>query len=89
MPALGLSASSDIVSLYLEPSLGLEITGAQLNGEKDIYSFAWNVYGEISLTPIPNLEWYFEAELGDNADETEKVLNFNATTGITWYLPAL
>ena len=73
MPALGLSASSDIVSLYLEPSLGLEITGAQLNGEKDIYSFAWNVYGEISLTPIPNLEWYFEAELGDNADETEKV----------------
>ena len=89
MPALGLSASSDIVSLYLEPSLGLEITGAQLNGEKDIYSFAWNVYGEISLTPIQNLEWYFEAELGDNADETEKVLNFNATTGITWYLPAL
>ena len=89
MLALGLSASSDIVSLYLEPSLGLEITGAQLNGEKDIYSFAWNVYGEISLTPIPNLEWYFEAGLGDNADETEKVLNFNATTGITWYLPAL
>lgn len=89
MPALGLSASSDIVSLYLEPSLGLEITGAQLNGEKDIYSFAWNVYGEISLTPIQNLEWYFEAELGDNAEETEKVLNFNATTGITWYLPAL
>lgn len=89
MPALGLSASSDIVSLYLEPSLGLEITGAQLNGEKDIYSFAWNVYGEISITPIQNLEWYFEAELGDNADETEKVLNFNASTGITWYLPAL
>lgn len=89
MPALGLSASSDIVSLYLEPSLGLEITGAQLNGEKDTYSLAWNVYGEISLTPIQNLEWYFEAELGDNADETEKVLNFNATTGITWYLPAL
>ena len=89
MPALGLSAGSDIVSLYLEPSLGLEITGAQLNGEKDIYSFAWNVYGEISITPIQNLEWYFEAELGDNAEETEKVLNFNATTGITWYLPAL
>ena len=36
------------------PALGLEITGAQLNGEKDIYSFAWNVYGEISLTPIQN-----------------------------------
>ena len=85
MPALGLSASSDIVSLYLEPSLGLDIAGALNNGDKDTYSLAWNVYGEISLTPIQNLEWYFEAELGDNADETEKVLNFNATTGITWY----
>ena len=40
--------------LTLMPALGLEITGAQLNGEKDIYSFAWNVYGEISLTPIQN-----------------------------------
>lgn len=89
MPALGLSASSDIVSLYLEPSLGLDIAGALNNGDKDTYSLAWNVYGEISITPIQNLEWYFEAELGDNADETEKVLNFNATTGITWYLPAL
>ena len=88
MPALGLSASSDIVSLYLEPSLGLEITGAQMNGEKDTYSLAWNVYGEISITPLPNLEWYFEAELGDNADETAKILGFNASTGITWYLPS-
>ena len=35
MPALGLSASSDIVSLYLEPSLGLEITGSQYNNQKD------------------------------------------------------
>ena len=89
MPALGLSASSDIVSLYLEPALGLEIIGSQYNNQKDTYSLAWNVYGEISITPIQNLEWYFEAELGDNADETSKVLNFNATTGITWYLPAL
>ena len=89
MPALGLSAGSDIVSLYLEPSLGLDIAGALNNGDKDTYSLAWNVYGEISITPIQNLEWYFEAELGDNAEETEKVLNFNATTGITWYLPAL
>ena len=89
MPALGLSANSDIVSLYLEPSLGLEITGSQTNGVKDTYSLAWNVYGEISLTPLPNLEWYFEAELGDNADETAKILNFNASTGITWYLPEL
>ena len=89
MPALGLTASSDIVSLYLEPSLGLDITGSQYNNQKDTYSLAWNVYGEISVTPIQNLEWYFEAELGDDATETSKVLGFNASTGITWYLPAL
>ena len=89
MPALGLSASSDIVSLYLEPSLGLDITGSQYNNQKDTYSLAWNVYGEISVTPIQNLEWYFEAELGDNADASAKILGFNASTGITWYLPAL
>lgn len=53
------------------------------------FSLAWNVYGEISVTPIQNLEWYFEAELGDDATETSKVLGFNASTGITWYLPAL
>ena len=101
MPALGLSASSDIVSLYLEPSLGLDITGSQYNNQKDTYSLAWNVYGEISVTPIQNLEWYFEAELGnlEGSGTTEsgeaytftsdKYLGFNASTGITWYLPAL
>jgi len=89
MPALGLSAGSDIVSLYLEPSLGLDIAGALNNGDKDTYSLAWNVYGEISVTPIQNLEWYFEAELGDDASGTSKILGFNASTGITWYLPAL
>lgn len=88
MPALGLNASSDIVSLYLEPSLGLEIKGSQYNNQKDTYSLAWNVYGEISITPTPHLEWYFEAELGDTPYR-DKELVFNATTGITWYLPAL
>lgn len=85
MPALGLSANSDIVSFYLEPSLGLEIKGSQYNNQKDTYSLAWNVYGEISITPIPNLEWYFEAEL----DNEDRALRFNGTTGITWYLPTL
>ncbi|WP_277871656.1 hypothetical protein [Brachyspira aalborgi] len=40
------------------------------------------------MTPVKNVEWYFEAELGNILD-LGKGLGFNATTGITWYLPAL
>ena len=108
-PALGLTANSDIVSLYLEPSLGLKVNGASSKNVKDTISLGYGVYGEIYVTPIKNLQWYFEAEIGnlagsfsgtytDNAGTTYTVagstksanyLGFNASTGITWYLPAL
>ena len=109
-PALGLTANSDIVSLYLEPSLGLKVNGASSKNVKDTISLGYGVYGEIYVTPIKNLQWYFEAEIGnlnssvsgtatDTATGAEydlsgsatssKYLGFNASTGITWYLPAL
>ena len=87
IPALGISANSDIVSLYLEPSLGLKITGSASKNVKEAYDLGYGVYGEIYITPVKNVEWYFEAELG-NLD-LGKGLGFNASTGITWYLPAL
>ena len=99
MPSLGLAAGSDIVSLYLETSLGLDITqeGSLTDKKnKEIYGLGYNVYAEIYITPIKNLEWYFEAEIGDvvvmdenNSATSGKGLGFNGTTGITWYLPAL
>ena len=98
MPSLGLAAGSDIVSLYLETSLGLDITqeGSLTDKKnKEIYGLGYNVYAEIYITPIKNLEWYFEAEIGDvvvmdgTSPTTGKGLGFNGTTGITWYLPAL
>ena len=95
IPALGISANSDIVSLYLEPSLGLKITGSASKNVKEAYDLGYGVYGEIYITPVKNVEWYFEAELGNIAvsdGETldlGKGLGFNAATGITWYLPAL
>ena len=71
-------------------------------------SLGYGVYAEIYITPLKNLEWYFEAQLGnlggsgtytttDGAGATTTTtvsltklgLGFNATTGITWYLPAL
>ena len=91
MPALGLTANSDIVSLYLEPSLGLKIeqNGSDTDKKvKEVYSLGYAVYAEIYITPLKNLEWYFEASIG-NVDTTTKGLAFAGTTGITWYLPAL
>ena len=92
-PALGLTANSDIVSLYVEPSLGLKITqpgSATDNKVKELYSLAWGAYAEIYITPLKNLEWYFEVDLnngGTTADQS--AITFASTTGITWYLPAL
>ena len=59
-PALGITANSDIVSLYVEPSLGLKITqlgSATDNKAKEVYSLDWGAYAEIYITPLKNLEW--------------------------------
>ena len=93
IPALGITANSDIVSLYVEPSLGFQINqkgSATDNKVKELYSLAWGAYAEIYITPIKNLEWYFEVDLnngGTTADQS--AITFAGTTGITWYLPAL
>ena len=100
MPALGLTANSDIVSLYLEPSLGLKIeqNGSDTDKKvKEVYSLGYAVYAEIYITPLKNLEWYFEASIGNTHSHNETIsavvsgkgLSFAGTTGITWYLPAL
>ena len=93
MLGLGLTANSDIVSLYLEPQLGMQVTqsGSALEKVKEVYGLGYNVYAEIYITPIKNLEWYFEAEIGNALKTTtsQNSLVFNGTTGVTWYLPAL
>ena len=92
MLGLGLTANSDIVSLYLEPELGMKVNqvGDPVNKVKETYGLGYNVYAEIYITPIKNLEWYFEAEIGNAMDTaTPTDFGFNGTTGITWYLPAL
>ena len=92
-PTLGITANSDIVSLYVEPSLGLQITqsGSETDSKvKELYSLYWGAYAEIYITPIKNLEWYFEADVsGGDASLKEPPVNLAASTGITWYLPAL
>ena len=100
LPTLGMSANSDIVSIYVEAGLGYKATdtGYKLNaGNNGVkHELAWSSYGEIYITPVKDLEWYFEAEIGNYNEGANDVaslgdlnVQFNASTGITWYLPAL
>ena len=92
MPGLALSANSDVVTFYFESQLGLRVDQAGSATDKNVketYGLGYNVYAEIYITPIKNLEWYFEAELGNLATGGANALKFNGTTGVTWYLPQL
>ena len=100
LPTLGLTANSDIVSIYVEAGLGYKATdsGYKLNaGNNGVkHELAWSSYGEVYITPVKDLEWYFEAEIGNQTVNNagyvtggSQNVQFNASTGITWYLPAL
>ncbi|MEI0551155.1 cell surface protein [Brachyspira intermedia] len=92
---LGITANSDIVSLYVEPSLGYSAvyggkTKDALADNKVQHQLAWGAYTELYITPVQDLEWYFEMDVNNsNSDGSNVPVNFAATTGITWYLPAL
>ena len=95
-PSLGLTANSDIVSLYLEPELGLKVNqggSATQKNVKETYGLGYNVYAKIG-----NLNSSVSGTATDDAGTlydlsgsatSSKYLGFNASTGITWYLPAL
>ena len=91
---LGITANSDIVSLYVEPSLGYQAKYAghqkTFNDPKVEHNLAWGAYAELYITPVKDLEWYFEMDVNNSNEKQNGVpVNFAATTGITWYLPAL
>ena len=95
-PVLSLAASSDIVSLYFEPSLGYQVNASAAGiGEKQVisHSLAWGAYAEMYVTPVEDLEWYFEMDVNNNAavnaaNVAVTPVYFETTTGITWYLPS-
>ncbi len=90
LPTLGITASTDIVTVYVEPGLGYRAADSGLKGDKLRHALAWNAYGEIYLTPLPNLEWYFEVDAGSKTDpNTSQEVSFATSTGVTWYLPDL
>lgn len=95
LPTLGMTANSDIVSIYVEASLGYKTWNNGLYTDKDQHhGLRWNAYGEIYIRPIKDLEWYFEVEIGNPSDAVytttagNDTIVFNNSTGITWYLPS-
>ncbi|MEI0799095.1 cell surface protein [Brachyspira intermedia] len=92
---LGITANSDIVSLYVEPSLGYTASyeGKQKGAAVDPkvqHSLAWGAYTELYIRPVQDLEWYFEMDVnnGGTKQNSSIPVYFETTTGITWYLPA-
>ncbi|MCZ9990470.1 variable surface family protein [Brachyspira hyodysenteriae] len=97
---VGFTAESEYITLYLEPALSFSmITGginAYASSAKPVripqvfYSIGYLVYGELYITPKPNLEWYIEAQIGSATtidsigDSKQGGLAFNGSTGITW-----
>ncbi|TVL78165.1 cell surface protein [Brachyspira hyodysenteriae] len=96
---LGITANSDVVSLYVEPSLGYQATylgkmtknGTVAWDHKVQHSLAWGAYAELYVRPVQDLEWYFEMDVnnGGTRQQSGIPVYFKTTTGITWYLPAL
>uniref|UniRef100_UPI003F4B2D77 cell surface protein n=1 Tax=Brachyspira catarrhinii TaxID=2528966 RepID=UPI003F4B2D77 len=95
----GVTANSDIVSLYVEPSLGYkarylgkmqyEDQDGKVNYDFKVNHYlSWGAYAELYITPVKDLEWYFEMDVNNSdSDSTGIPVSFASTTGITWYLP--
>ena len=94
---LGLRATNDFISLYVEPSLAVTIFGGKINllgVEKKgfFYTFGYVVYSELTITPVKYLELFLELQTGGasrlggdlyGAGATTMILN--ASSGIAWY----
>ena len=97
---VGFTAESDLISIYLEPALSISMVTGGVNqyasSAKPVrippvfYSIGYLFYGELSITPLPNLEWYFEAQIGSATtidslgNSSQGSLAFNGSTGLTW-----
>ena len=94
---LGLRASNDFVSLYVEPSLSATIFGGKISllgvdRKGPFYTFGYVVYAELTVTPVKDLELFLELQTGGasrlggdlyGASATTMILN--ASSGIAWY----
>lgn len=76
--------------MHLEPGLGYTIIDSGFKGEGLTHALTWSAYTELYITPVKDLEWYFEMDInGDYAPNNGlSPVYFETTTGISWYLPS-
>ncbi|WP_028328762.1 cell surface protein [Brachyspira alvinipulli] len=85
-PVLSLAASSDIVSLYFEPSIGYAYSYSKYTTEGAIlasssklenisHALTWGAYAEMYVRPVQDLEWYFEMDVNGNVNGNNTVAN--------------
>ncbi|KLI31116.1 cell surface protein, partial [Brachyspira hyodysenteriae] len=67
----------DIVSLYVEPSLGYKAKYlGKMQDEKVNLDFkvnhylSWGAYTELYITPVKDLEWYFEMDVNNSDSDS-------------------
>ena len=94
---LGLRASNDFVSLYVEPSLSATIFGGNISllgveRKGPFYTFGYVVYAELTVTPVKDLELYLELQTGgatrlggDLYAASTTTLVLNSSCGVAWY----
>ena len=94
---LGLRASNDFVSLYVEPSLSATIFGGKISllgveRKGQFYTFGYVVYAELTVTPVKDLELYLELQTGgatrlggDLYAASTTTLVLNSSCGVAWY----
>ena len=94
---LGLRASNDFVSLYVEPSLSVTIFGGKISllgveRKGPFYTFGYVVYAELTVTPVKDLELYLELQTGgatrlggDLYAASTTTLVLNSSCGVAWY----
>lgn len=89
--ALGLSAGNDIVSIYVEPYIGLESAIAYREGDNSRASDQTGInvgnYMEIYLYPTPALQVYLELDTGYNTANPAEGDKFTlgTATGVKWF----
>jgi len=94
-PRLGLTASSDFVTVYGEPIFSYNIYGGKnmrFNGERfnvPLMEFSYGVYVELYITPTKDITLFLEADMRGNR---QSVLNyqrdgfsFDSSSGIEWF----
>ena len=95
-PVLSLAANSDIVSLYFEPSLGYAYSYSKTKAtaydpavESAVHALTWGAYAEMYVTPVEDLEWYFEMDVNGNVtgrnyhSDNGTVIDLRANSGLS------